>query len=321
MFERIMRKPKPVKSADKSPTNRGSRRSTAVVLHLAGVVVFIGAIVFLTVVTKRYVDREMGTPDGPLKIAIKNKPEWMSDYLADQIAATVPRGSSSAFDHELVVGAVAKLQKNPWVRQVHQVRRVFGEQPGDTLEVDCEYRAPIALINSGESYWLVDNDGVKLPEQFAADELPKIMNGRDGRINLRVVEGVAKGPPAAGQKWPGQDLAAGLELVKLFYAKPYLDEITAINVKNFGGQVRRGDPQLVLETRYGTQIWWGRPINAKDFFVEVPVSRKLEILQATVAQRGRIDAGKPYFDVRYEDFLVPSDAAPAEAGTHESGTR
>jgi hypothetical protein len=312
-----MPKTKSAKIANPSAPDDDPGRMPAVLLHLLGAILFAGGILFITIQAKKYVASEAGGSDTPLKVVLKTKPEWMSDFLADQIAATVPRVSSSAFDHDLLVTAVAKLQKNPWVQKVHQVRRVYGEQPGDTIEVDCEFRSPVALVHFKDSYWLVDNDGVKLPEEFTADQVPKITTGRDGRINIRVIDGVRQPPPAAGQKWVGQDLAAGLELVKLFYGKPYLEEVPTIDVSNFAGRVHHGDPQLVLGTRYGTQVWWGRPITAKDFFVEVPASRKLQILQAAVQQRGRIDAGKSYLDVRYEDYLVPADAPPAEAGTRD----
>jgi hypothetical protein len=312
-----MPKTKSAKLAGTGSPKGGGGRGLGVLLHLLGVIVFVGGVAYATVAARKYVDREAGVPDGPLKVVLKSKPAWMSDFLAGQIAATVPRARSSAFDHDLLVSAVAKLQGNPWVQKVHQVRRVYGDAPGDTLEVDCDFRSPVALVHSADAYWLVDNDGVKLPEQFAADELPKIITGRDGKMNIRVIDGVRQPAPEAGKQWVGQDLGAGLELVKLFYGKPFLEEVPSIDVSNFAGRVRRGDPQLVLKTRYGTQVWWGRPVSAKDFFVEVPVARKMQILEATVQQRGRVDAGKSYLDVRYEDYLVPSDTVPAEAGTRE----
>jgi hypothetical protein len=286
-----------------------------ILAHLLGVVIFVGGLVYLVVVTKKYVEQEVSGPVGPLRVALVNKPVWMSDYLAEQIAATVPKNSSSAFDHDLLVQTADKLRKNPWVSEVRQVRRVYGEQPGDTLEVDCEFRAPIALVKWKEFYWLVDNDGYVLPEQFTDENLDKITIGRDGRTSIRVIQGVRQAPPESGKKWAGGDLAAGLDLVKLFYGKLYLDEVTAVDVSNFGGRVKRADPQLVLDTRYGSQIWWGRPLNTKDFFVEVPAARKLEILKAVVQQHGRIDANQAYVDVRYDDFLVPTTQPSSEART------
>jgi len=316
-----MSKPKPSKIVSSSKklarADKESGRKdnfSAVFLHLFRVVLLVGGLAYLVMVTRKYIETEVPVPAGQLRVALVNKPVWMSDYLAEQIAATVPKNSSSAFDHDLLVATVKKLQKNPWVAKVNQVRRVYGQQPGDTLEVDCDFRAPIALVKWGDNYWLVDNDGFVLPEKFTAENLEKITIGRDGRTSFRIVQGVHLAPPESGKKWGGSDLAAGLDLVKLFYGKLFLDEVTAIDVSNFAGRVRRADPQVTLQTRYGTQIWWGRPPNSKDFFVEVSAARKLEILRAVVQQHGRIDANQAYVDVRYDDYLVPT-TQPTEART------
>jgi hypothetical protein len=280
MYLSVMAKPKPSKVSPSKvvATNPASRWNIAVaMLHLLGVLMFAGGLVYLVDVTKKYVEQEAIGPVGPLRIALVNKPVWMSDYLAQQIADTIPRNSGSAFDHDLLVRTVDRLKKNPWVAEVKQVRRVYGEKPGDTLEVDCDYRAPVALVKWGANYWLVDNDGYLLPEKYTADNLEKIVVGRDNKTTIRVIDGVRQPPPEAGRRWAGADLSAGLDLVKLFYGKLFLDEVTAVDVTNYGGRVRRSDPQLVLDTRYGTQIWWGRPLNTRDFFVEVSAIRKLNM--------------------------------------------
>ena len=190
---------------DKSKKSIGLGR---VSLHLLGVVLFLGALAAATVLTKRYVDQRVAAPTGPLKVAIKDKPVWMSDFLAEQIAATVPRNSSSAFDRDLLVAAADRLRENPWVENVRQVRRVYGQSPGDTLEIDCDFRAPIALVEWGKFYWLVDGEGVKLPEQFNAAQVPGIVMGRDQKMNIRIIDGVHQPPPDTGRRWAGQDLAA-----------------------------------------------------------------------------------------------------------------
>jgi hypothetical protein len=308
-----MSKPKPSKvvSSSKKPEKR---KFPVIILHLLGVAALVLGMFFLVNYTKKYIETEVPVPSGSLKVAIVNKPVWMSDYLAEQIAATVPKNSSSAFDHDLLVATVAKLAKNPWVARVNQVRRVYGQAPGDTLEVDCDFRTPIALVKWGDNYWLVDNDGYVLPEKFKAGDLDKITIGRDGRTSFRIVQGVHMAPPESGKKWVGSDLAAGLDLVKLFYGKLYLDDVTRVDVTNYGGRVRRADPQVVLQTRYGSAVWWGRPLTAKDSLVEIRADRKLEILRAVVQQHGRIDASQAYVDVRYDDCLVPS-TLPTEART------
>jgi hypothetical protein len=248
--------------------------------HLIAILMVAAGSVLVVIATKRYVDQSIAAPVGPLSIVLVNKPAWMSDFLAQQISATVPRANGSTFDRDLLVEATQALQANPWVRDVHQVRRVYGQRPGDTLEVDCEFRAPIALVQWGEYYWLVDGDGVKLPEQFTANHVPRIVMGRDGRLNIRIIEGVRQPPAATGEK-----------------------------------------AQLVLGTKYGTEIRWGLPLDAKDFFAEVPVAQKLDDLNSVKQQYGRVDAGQPWIDIRYDKVTYPSPAPAADATAHADSGR
>jgi hypothetical protein len=312
-----MSKNKAAKSAVEKPRAL-NRRGRRFLLHLAGFIAFAACLGAAIITARRYVDQKVAEPVGPLKVVLLNQPAWMGDFLAQQIAATVPHAAGSAFDRDLLVNAVTCLRANPWVRDVHQVRRVYGQRPGDTLEVDCEFRAPIALVQWGEYYWLVDGEGMKLPEQFTASHVPKIVIGRDGRMNIRIIEGVRQPPPETGKKWAGQDLAAGLGLVKLLYGKPYAEELVSVNVANFAGRIDPREAQLVLRTKYATEVRWGRPLDAKDFFAEVPVSRKLEDLRAITQQYGRVDAGRPWIDIRYDKVTYPNpDAQNASAKVEE----
>jgi len=294
----------------KTTRSGGLRRALP---HVVGALFFLAALTVVTIFTKRFVDQRVAQPTGPLSVMIKDKPPWMSDFLAEQIAATVPRNSSSTFDRDLLVAAADKLRENPWVNNVRQVRRVYGQRPGDTLEIDCDFRAPIALVEWGKYYWLVDGDGVKLPEQFTASQVPGIVIGRDSRMNIRIIDGVRQPPPDTGRRWAGQDLAAGLGVAKMLYGKPFAEEVVTINVANFAGRVDQREAQIVFWTKYATQVRWGRPLDAKDFFAEVPASQKLEEMASIVKQYGRIDAGQAWIDIRYDKIMYPTPPAAPSA--------
>src|SRR5215218_7034807 len=119
------------------------------------------------VLDRRYVEHMIVPPTDRPQVVLKNRPVWMSDFLAEQIARTAqPNGTHSAFDHQMLVDTVSLLKANPWIQEVRQVRRAYGLKPGDTIEVDCDYRAPVALVHWKDYYWLVDGSGVKLPEPF-----------------------------------------------------------------------------------------------------------------------------------------------------------
>ena len=294
------------KPAAKSAPPKKRRRWAPWAGHLVGAMFFVSLIVGGTVVTRRYVDQQVAAPTGPLRVVIKDKPVWMSDFLAQQIAQTVPRESSSSFDRGLLETAAKRLEVNPWVCNVRSVRRVYGDRPGDTLEIDCAFRAPIALVQWGNYYWLVDGEGVKLPEQFTAAHVPMLVVGRDGHTNIRVIQGVRQPPPRTGQSWSGQDLADGLGLTKVLYGKAYADALVAVDVTNDQGRVDPREPQLICRTKELTEVRWGRPVDAEDALAEVPAEQKLDELRRIVKQYGRVDAGQPWVDLRYDKITYPT---------------
>lgn len=275
---------------------------------------------------RRYVERQIAFPKKPPAVVLKNRPVWMSEFLAASISEGVrPAGAHSSFDHQMLVDRVAMLKTNPWIKNVRQVRRTYGRRPGDSLEIDCDYRAPIALVRWGKDYWLVDGEGVKLPERFDAADVPKIVVGRDGRTNIRVIEGVLRPPPQAGRSWGGDDLTAGLEMVKRLYGLPFGDEIVKVSVANYGGRVDLREAQLVLGTKHATEIRWGRPIGAKDDFIEVSAERKLDYIRQVYEEFGRCDARQRWIDVRYDMIRIPSvdpgGNPPANASATTPGRR
>ena len=289
--------------------------------HISGAVLCLLVLAAGVFLLKRYVDREIAFPKKPPKVVLKQRPVWMSDFLAASIAESVrPAGAHSSFDHQMLVDRVAMLKTNPWIKNVRQVRRGYAQRPGDSLEIDCDYRAPIALVRWGKDYWLVDGEGVKLPERFEAADVPKIVVGRDGHTNIRVVEGVQRPPPQPGRTWGGEDLTAGLEMVKRLYGVNYADEIVKVNVANFGGRVDVREAQLVLGTKHSTEIRWGRPVGAKDDFIEVRADRKFDYIRRVYEEFGRCDARQRWIDVRYDVVRIPSVDTTATAGATRGGT-
>jgi len=228
---------------------------------------------------REHVERDLSFSQRPPIVVLRNRPAWMSDALAERIASFGrPVGTRSALDHQLLVDVADTLQQNAWVRQVKQVRRTFTKSPGDTIEIDCEYREPMALAAYKNEYILIDSQGYKLPERFSAKMTPTIMFDGGGGVNLRIIDGMAAMPPFLdGQQWAGQDLQAGLDLVKLLYSKSYADEIQRVDVSNFGHRRSRTEGQLVLITKYNTQIVWGAPVRGLNF--ELPPGKKLECLE------------------------------------------
>jgi hypothetical protein len=308
-------------SKGKRSASAPSRKSSAsselrwrIALHGMIFVIFVSGIVSLFRISQIYVDRRLAFPTRPPKVVLANRPAWMSDFLNEQILkSTQPIGLHSAFDRELLVDTGKALASNPWIKRVNQVRRMYGQKPGDTLAIDCEYRTPAALVKWGQYYWLVDEQGVKLPEQYSVDLLPKIVLGADEKINIRIIDGVSHDPCESGRVWQGEDLAVGLEMARLLAGQDWSDQIRDIDVSNFGGRRDSRETQIVLMTRFGTQVRWGRAAGAKDSFIEVPAAQKLAAIEAIYQKDGRVDAGQPWIDLRFDRVTCPGPEQTATA--------
>jgi hypothetical protein len=256
---------------------------------------------------KQYVEKKIVYPTRPPTIVLKNRPIWMTDFLAQQIAESIrPTGITSTFDTEMLADRVKMLKGNPWIRTVRSVRREYGQTPGDTLEIDCDFRAPVALVRWGDDFWYVDAQGVKLPEKFTAAQLPRLMFGQDKHTHIRVIEGIKRPPPVAGKVWGGEDLRGGLGLACLLYGRPFTDEILKVRVENFGGRQDNRESQMVLVTKYNTEVRWGRSLDATDKFIEVSPERKMDYLSRVFQEFGRVDARQPWIDIRFDKITYPS---------------
>lgn len=260
----------------------------------------LGSVIWGMVRLREHVGQTLAYSQDPPAVILRNRPAWMSDGLAAQIARSVqPTQGSSALDRNVLAEVAAALQANSWVKQVHQVRRGYERAAGDTIEIECEYRAPMALVASNNQYILIDTDGVRLPESCVYTQAPPpIVFAPDGRVNIRIIEGVAALPPREGYVWPGEDLKAGLDLVKLLYGRDYADDVIRVSVANFSQRGHR-DGQITLLTRQGTKIAWGEPIN-RDFYAEVHPTQKLNRLAALYRKTGRCDGGYEFVSLRMD---------------------
>ncbi len=312
---------------------------------LARKVLLIGAIALVTVTlaiiglykVRQYVSRTVALQTEPPTVVLANRPSWMSDLLCQQIcAAARPDKPHSALDPKALQVAWDALKHNlrvsPWIKQIHHVKLLYGQKPGDTLEIDCEYRIPVALVHgqtaptptdpTGDHYYLVDADGVALPERYKPEQLGKVVYGHDGRMNIRVIEGISNPPPALpGKTWPGGDIRAGLEMVRALAGHPYTEEIMKVDMTNFQGRVDERESHIVLWTNHTppTQIRWGRPESDKGSgIVEIPPRDKMLYLEKVFQQFGRVDAGRPWIDIRFDHITYPADPPQAPVPSPEA---
>ena len=324
MAKESKRKTAPAESK-RERADEGTSRAASAGSFLKAVVVltFVGTAAWGYLRTRGHVEKHVAFGRMPPNVVLKDRPLWMSQGLAQKIVrVAAPEVAHSAFDHSLLVNTAQMLASHPdtapWIRKVKAIRRGYDKAPGDLIEIDCEFRAPVAAVKWMDYYWYIDGDGVLLPEQFNAAEVRRVLYDGSNRLNIRIIEGVASAPPESGQKWVGADLVAGIDMVKLLHGRACADEIERVNVANFAGRVDKNEAQVTLITRYQTQVRWGRPVNAQDdYFVEVTPDQKLQYMQSIVQQFGRVDANHSAVDLRFDWVTYPSGEAPTRSASNQ----
>lgn len=217
--------------------------------------------------------------------------DWVDvpDGLRETMAAKLaPFEADSGYDPRLCRKIGRALEMDPWVRRVKNVRRGHDLR----IVVSCAYRMPAALVQIDGSFYLVDRERVRLPGVYGY------------QASLPLIQGVDCDPPQPGETWDGDDLAAGLAIARLLEGEPFADQITGIQVHNYGGRNSPDDAHLVLATdRAGSIIKWGSAPGEE--IEENSAGRKIAILRHNFERFGRADAGYHGIDVSvYPDRII-----------------
>jgi hypothetical protein len=214
---------------------------------------------------------------GPARIRLVNAPE----DLQEQLMAPLGRFAHVPWSSPALPSQIGEaLRKEPWVKQVVQVRRY----PDRTIEVHCTYRHPLAMIQVDSGFYLVDEDRVRLPGRYAYHP------------SVKLIQGVRGEPPLAGQVWTAPDLRAGLDLVRLLAAEPFSAQITAVLVHNYGGRIDKRGAQLELATdTAGGRIIWGSALGQE--MEENTAAQKIAILRSNYERFGHVGAGRDVIDI------------------------
>ncbi len=143
-----------------------------------------------------------------------------------------------------------------------------------------DWRVPAAVVRHGGWDHLISWSGMPMPRRYGP-----------GTSNQRIILGAALGPgpasnPALRYKapWPGEDVAAGISLLRLLAERALVDEVEAIDVSAYA------QGRLEIVTIHATRVEWGaapgqwRPGQATD-------EERLSRLERLRSEYGRLDGG------------------------------
>ena len=220
------------------------------------------------------------------QIQLHELPEWMPQGLREQLTRQASMTiDDHLFDEPLASRLAVRMAQSPWVNQVNKVSKHYG----NVVTVDCNFRAPAALVRERGGLVLVDREGIRLPADVVRHSLAS--------MDLLLIQGVSAAAPHTGARWDGEDLLAGLALADLIQRQRYANHIVAVNVSNYAG---RSDPvaaHLELLAHDGTHIRWGLP-PFRESWREASTAQKLVSLEYAFETLDTAQSPVEYIDIR-----------------------
>jgi hypothetical protein len=244
---------------------------------------FAGAGVLVCFADKYYIQDKLLAKSGPVVLA--NAPQWVDEQLKEKITAAA--GRQDILLNEQAAHIVAKnLASVAWLDKIRT------RTTNESIQVQAEFRKPIAYIRLGQSEFYLDSQRVVL------DYTPI--------PNLTIVEitgltDVKKAPPP-GQPFKRDDLAAAITIIDRLNrmdnavtpSKPLLNQIASIDISNYNGRRDRRKPHIVLFTSDNTRIEWGAAFGAWQKYLESTDEQKLAKLYGYYKEHGSLASGAKY---------------------------
>ena len=202
----------------------------------------------------------------------------------------------SLLDEDIGPRIAAAYERSVWVQRVERIvkhdPRVDPKSP--PLEVYLKFRRPIAFVQVQDGFFLVDDQGVRLPGLYGEPRL--------GATRFLVVTGVPWTAPGPGQAWADPGLQAAVRVVEAVEAKREAFRLVSVDVSNCGGRRDPRDTEIALYTANDTRIKWGKaPTSAAAVLQEKTLAEKVAYLEYVYTTlHGRVDGVLSYIDIPNE---------------------
>ncbi len=258
-------------------------------------------------------------------VELINTPDWMPKELHRSIIKNITPKEAFFGSKSFCSDIFALAKNNPWISEVHSVRRIQTERidKQNMVIVRAKFRKPFARVPFEGSMVYFDEKGYVLPSQFVPIWEGQSHNptrktayinryhapGKASLIHYITIKGVGIVPPVAGQKWDTDDLQTGIKMIKLIKTKKYAYQITVADVSNHAKRVSDTAPELVYYAQIGrdkrTTIRFGSFPHPDGGDWVVPLKRKLQYLDEYVRRNnGRLAGKNEYIDLRYDDLII-----------------
>jgi hypothetical protein len=222
------------------------------------------------------------------QLRISEPPSWIrSDLRTDVLRNASLDASLSLLDDELTVRIAHAFALHPWVANVIRVSKT-----GSGVDVELEYRRPIAMVQVPDGVFPIDRQAVLLPnEDFTA---------ADVKNYPRITEVASEPTSPVGSVWQDPRLIGAASLAELLtdhWSRLKLQRISVVTPPTPDSPSRPSG--FTLYTQSGTQIRWGGSPAEKPA-MEMSSQDKLALLLQYATEHGTLDAeeGRQVLDLQ-----------------------
>lgn len=226
---------------------------------------------------------------------------WLPKQFQDELlaAARSALGDNAApFSGEPLARIGHAMEQSGWFDGAPRVERIDAKK----ILVTGSWRTPAAVVRRDGKDHLVSWKGRRMPPVYPLNQsgLPVILDP------VMPAPTTPEGRPDFANAWPGEDIAASLELLRAVVAQPWSNQVKAIDAAKYSSE-----NTLALVTSYNTRIEWGGRFS-KPRLGEAPTQEKVDRLAYLFREHGRIDAGYQIVEVWQRHLLFDRRAIAAE---------
>jgi len=222
--------------------------------------------------------------------------EWVPRDEYDALVLQAQRMIEQAdpFDPAVLRAVASTLESSGWFRSIRSVKRTGRS----SVRIEADWRSPAAVIRHAGRDRLISWEAMPLPMEFPI--------GASGAVAI-IGAGLSPANPRTlyAHPWPGDDVRAALDLLRLLVREPFIDQVAAIDIS---GLAR--DKPIVIYTDHETRVVWGAAPNTFRPG-EVSDEIKLKRLRELFERYGRIDAGSELVEIHaHVPLRLPADSEP-----------
>jgi hypothetical protein len=241
---------------------------------------------------RRYSDQILGQPHYKLDpdcLVVTAQPEWIRSDVAANAVTYGRLGGASLLDPELVLQVRQAFGVQPWVKRVKRVNKRYP----NTVEVDLEYRRPVAMVVvprgmfpgcDYEGLLPVDEEGYLLPVEVNQEEAT-------GYPKISGIDSLPCGE--SGSPWGDRRVAQAAQIVARIDGLWEPLQLYQVEVPPQAALTESPvDETFFLITQKRRRIPWGRP-PGQERHGEQTAAEKVAGLKRFLDEHGPLDAYAP----------------------------